>query len=584
MINIFSEWSIRKKLIIIYTFLIILFVGLLNIFSYLGFVRIIRDQAFHYTAGIMEQVKNNIDSSLNGLDKASYLIFSNPMVLEALGTNKSLNELESRETYNIIQFMNDVMGSTAILGQSIFSITLYDNLGNEVKTNPYSKVVTFEEIKDRADRGDGKLVFLGQDEILRTLVYARKVYSETLKPLGYLRFDIHRKIIENAFSEEIHQMEGLQYILNESEFILVSSPLNDIQNELRDFILGKVDTDMGLQEVITPRGHELMVIQNSSFNNWQFVCLVPISRLISEAQLIRRVTLISSIVSVLLFTFFSYFVIRQYTKPIHQIAEEMKNVQLRDWLPSITYKGNDEISYLTDQFNSMTARLKDLAEELVEERTRFHKQQVDTLMVQINPHFLYNTLEVVNWMARANQVPEIAEIIKAISGMMRYSLKQDTGYVSLKDELTYIQEYLYIQKVRFEDKFEVKTIVDEECLEIQIPKLILQPLIENSILHGFKGIKHKGLICLKVQKEAGSLRLVIEDNGRGMKIDPVSGLPMSRTADSNQDHHGMGLNNINQRIRLIYGKNYGMTINSSEGQGSQICLLLPCNSIAKEKI
>lgn len=572
----FKGLSIRAKLVLIYSFLIILFVGALNIFSYLGFLNIITEQTLSYSAGIMEQTRNNIDRSIQNVDQASYIVFSNTELLGYLKFAGGTESLDSWQRYNIIKLMTDVMWSVGGYGGDIYSITLYDEDGGYITANPSFIPVPFERLKEPADRVDGRFAWLEKDDTLGIFTVVRKIRDMEMKPQGYLRFDIRLKGILGYFSEELRRLGGSHYILDGDRVLL-----GDSEGAAERFASYGVDPSIlrGGSGYLRLGGRgtdaQVMIYSASRYNDWVYAGVVPLQRLLKSAALLRTMTLGSTLVSVLLFSLLSFLVISQYTKPIHQIAEEMKRVQLRDWLPAIRYTGNDEISYLTEQFSVMARRIGTLVDEVLEEKARYHSQQLDSLLSQINPHFLYNTLEVVNWMSRERRVPEIGDIVVSLSDMMRYSLKRDNGFVPLQEELDYVSQYLRIQKLRFGGKFEAEISCGEDAACVEIPKLILQPLVENSILHGFKSLKRVGLLKVYARLEGDHVVLGVEDNGRGMEQEAADALLRDGNPAGAESHHGIGVGNVNRRIGLLYGPSYGLRFRSAAGAGTVCTIRLP---------
>jgi len=571
----FRSWSVRTKLVFAYSTLIFIFVSILSSLSYFSFLRIIREQSFRYTTGIMEQVRNNIDTSIRNIDQASYIIFSNPELLGYLKSTDTLNTLDSWQRYNIIKLMTDVMWSVGGYGGDIFSITLYDQYGNYISTNYTFTPVPFGNLQTLANRGDGKFVWLDIDENLDIVTIVRKIRDMEMKAVGYLRFDVRLKAITGYFSDEIAQLGGIQFILEDGKMVMSDSPNADsFLPSLRAFS-DRLMSDESSFILKQKSGDMAVVYTTSRFNNWKYVSVTPLSELIKAAFIIRSITISSSVISILLFSLLSYIIISQFTRPIHQIAEEMKKVQLRGWLPELPYAGNDEISYLTEQFEIMAKRIGKLTDEVLEERSRFHAQQLYSLLSQINPHFLYNTLDIVNWMAREKNIPEISEIVKSLSEMMRYSLKRDNGFVCLSDEIDYVKKYLYIQSCRFVDKFVETFDIPIEYGCVEIPKLILQPIVENSILHGFKSLKRVGHITISVRKDNAILIMSVSDDGNGMEQEKIDALLHETNAPEGEPYHGIGVWNVNRRIKLLYGDEYGLLYKSSSGSGTVCEIHLP---------
>ncbi|HEY5585874.1 MAG TPA: sensor histidine kinase, partial [Ruminiclostridium sp.] len=235
----------------------------------------------------------------------------------------------------------------------------------------------------------------------------------------------------------------------------------------------------------------------------------------------------------------------------------------------------DEVAYLSREFNRMVVRINDLVDEAVEQKSRFSRQELKALQSQISPHFLYNTLEIVNWMARTRDVPEIVEIVKALSDMMRYITSHSEEIVTVEKELEYLKMYCLIQKYRYKDKFTVFYEVEDDILDFCLPKLTLQPIIENAIVHAFNGVRREGKIIITGNIVGDRVRLQIIDNGKGIDNAQIESMLKNENISSVPNHVGIGVSNVNQRIKLIYGNEFGLQIKSVLNEGTQFDIWIP---------
>jgi sensor histidine kinase yesM len=226
-------------------------------------------------------------------------------------------------------------------------------------------------------------------------------------------------------------------------------------------------------------------------------------------------------------------------------------------LSKINLKGDVSIEILSLQnhFNEMIDKIKYLRE-----------YEINALYSQINPHFLYNTLDTIIWMAEFQDTEKVISITKALSNFFRISLSNGKEKIPLKEEINHIKEYLYIQKQRYEDKLEYKISIQEELKNIEVPKIILQPFVENAIYHGIKNLDTTGIISIYSQIIENKIELIIEDNGIGFEAAKKQAL---------MKMGGVGIKNVNKRIQYYYGKEYGAKIDSSFKTGARIIITLP---------
>lgn len=264
---------------------------------------------------------------------------------------------------------------------------------------------------------------------------------------------------------------------------------------------------------------------------------------------------ISCLASLLITVLISISVLRRITKPIKELEQHMNN--FNNDLSKINLKGDVSIEILSLQnhFNEMIDKIKYLRE-----------YEINALYSQINPHFLYNTLDTIIWMAEFQDTEKVISITKALSNFFRISLSNGKEKIPLKEEINHIKEYLYIQKQRYEDKLEYKISIQEELENIEVPKIILQPFVENAIYHGIKNLDTTGIISIYSQIVDNKIELIIEDNGIGFEAAKKQAL---------MKMGGVGIKNVNKRIQYYYGNEYGAKIDSSFKTGARIIITLP---------
>ncbi|MCR5823639.1 MAG: sensor histidine kinase [Lachnospiraceae bacterium] len=258
------------------------------------------------------------------------------------------------------------------------------------------------------------------------------------------------------------------------------------------------------------------------------------------------------------------------TKPLNILSAAMRHFRKGDFDTKIEIDRDDEFGQLATGFNKMTSQLKATINERVETQKRLNEARIEMMQAQLNPHFLYNTLDTIKWVAKANQVPEVATLSASLAGLLRTSISADQ-FILLKNELETVRNYCDIQRIRFDDSFDLNIRVSSELENLYVPKLILQPLVENSIIHGFEGMSH-GHIGIDACREGDRLRLTITDNGRGISDDMIRALE-NDDPEALKGH--LGFNNVNTIIRIYFGKEYGVGAERPEYGGTRITVTLP---------
>ncbi|MCI2068654.1 MAG: sensor histidine kinase [Bacilli bacterium] len=251
-------------------------------------------------------------------------------------------------------------------------------------------------------------------------------------------------------------------------------------------------------------------------------------------------------------------------------AEKEPEEQKEEKEPS---KGGDEIAQLEDSYQQMIKRINDLMEENIKEMDEKRALELDSLQMQINPHFLYNTLDAIAWMAKIQKEDQIESLVMSLAKFFRLSLHNGDKIITVGEEIELTKHYLEIQKARFPDRFEMVFEIDKEVESYKTLKLILQPIVENAIKYGLDSPDHKGILSIRAKKEGDDIVFEVEDNGEGFDV-PEDIFQRKKQATPNS-RSGFGLFNVQERISLEYGKNYGVKIISSKGHGTKVILRIP---------
>lgn len=263
---------------------------------------------------------------------------------------------------------------------------------------------------------------------------------------------------------------------------------------------------------------------------------------------------------------------RYLSKPVNELDEAMKRVEKGDYAAELSSDREDEMGRLTASFNRMTREYRQNLERSVQRERELNETELSMMQAQLNPHFLYNTLDSLKWLGVTNGVPQVAAVASGLAVLLRAGISGDR-LITLERELELLEKYLDIQSLRFEDRFAWEIDVDERFQHCIVPKLILQPLVENSIIHGVANMDD-GYIKLSAREKSGTLILSVQDNGVGIPQDVLDWLN-----DPDRDVPGghLGLKNVDRIVRLYYGGDYGISAYSAVGEGSRVELRLPMN-------
>lgn len=294
---------------------------------------------------------------------------------------------------------------------------------------------------------------------------------------------------------------------------------------------------------------------------WGIALLVPMNEVTGSGDVIRIFILILVIVFIVIAALLAFILANRLTKRIRLLAEVMKNVEHGNYGQPVAVDGNDEISLLQLRFNKMTGEIHSLVEEVYRSQLSKKSAELRVLEGQINSHFLYNTLETIRWMAFALQAHDIVKVVEALAKFFRISLNKGKEIISVEQELEHIRAYLDIQNMRFKGRIRYSIEASTEVLNCRMIKLLLQPLVENAIVHGIQGRPDKsGHIAIAVKQDQDKLVLTVSDDGVGMRQEEADDVLVS-------EDKGYGLRNIVQRVKLYYGDCCGIRIVSAPGAG-----------------
>ena len=270
---------------------------------------------------------------------------------------------------------------------------------------------------------------------------------------------------------------------------------------------------------------------------------------------------------VLTVLFISFRLSRSISGPIHSIAGAMKRTETGELVRIPEMNRQDEIGYLVHSYNTMVGRIEDLLEKTREEERALKTAERKALQAQINPHFLYNTLGTIKSMAKLEKVEEISDIVTRLGKVLRSTFKAEGAFCLLHEELDIIRNYIAIQKYRFGDRLQLVLSIDEDTLETSIPRLILQPIVENAVVHSVETSPTSIRIGISSSGSGGLTTLSVSDNGPGMTAGPEG--------ESAENGTGIGIANVRRRMFLAYGEDGGFTIESEPGQGTRVTLTIP---------
>ena len=319
----------------------------------------------------------------------------------------------------------------------------------------------------------------------------------------------------------------------------------------------------------------IVTIKSIGYTGWKVVGVTP-NNVVSLNSIKTRLFIIFIITLILfILALINSYISSRITNPIKELEKSVAVLEEGELEAPISIGGSYEIQHLGNSIKNMAKQIRLLMDDIVTEHEAKRKQEFDTLQSQINPHFLYNTLDIIVWMIENEQKTEAVKVVTALARFFRISLSKGKSIITVRDELEHVRNYLMIQHMRFKNKFSYIIDADEECMELASLKLMLQPLVENAIYHGMEFMDGEGEILLKVWKTEEDLYFTVKDNGLGMTEEQVESLFSDQVLVTSKKGSGIGVKNVNERIKLYFGEKYGLVIDTEPDEGTTIIIHLP---------
>ncbi len=409
-----------------------------------------------------------------------------------------------------------------------------------------------------------------------TLTRAVEITHGTSTEQGILLIDIRYSSLQQMLENITLGNQGYLYMVSSSGELIYHPKMQLIETgQIEENLSATVDyRDGNYQEEYGGERREVCV-KSVGYTGWKLLSVTPEKGLPLSNLKMRLFAVFVVAVFLLALILINTFISSRITTPIQELERSVNAIEAGDLDTEVYMGGSYEIRHLGRSIGDMAKRIKALMEDIVAEHESKRKSEFDTLQSQINPHFLYNTLDIIVWMIENEQKQEAVKVVTALARFFRISLSKGKSIITVRDELEHVRNYLMIQQMRFKNKFAYHIDAGEDVMELASLKLMLQPLVENAIYHGMEFMDGDGEICVRVYREAQDLWFRISDNGLGMTRQQVESLLDEERHVSSRRGSGIGVKNVNERIRLYFGETYGLAIWSEPDEGTRISIRLP---------
>lgn len=591
--------KISYKLFFIYIIVITIPVITFGIITYSLSSSAVEADFIKYRENLNSQILNNVEEDIKSLKRQSASIFFNldDIIYYLNSTNENMDDVyfKTRDRIDkyflgLLQYNENVdgIGLIDMNGSVKYYIDRNSNPSNLISVKDqkwFTDSVDLNGSPLLVEKHNNSLVFNPNDTSDRYVIsIARTIHKveDKNKSFGVLVFD---QSIDRLYS----LVSGIK--TQDGEFIIILGSKGDViysRNEktenFKKELLNLTRNEKQKTFKFKFTGEEMLVNYNSSAElGWKVFSILPVKELQKKSSFLRNIIVSLIIILIIIIIVISGFVSNIITIPLRRLMSSFKKLQKGDFSIRVPVKGFDELSQIGDTFNNMVSSIGELIKQKYEIGILLKQAELESLQSQINPHFLFNTLNSIKTVAGKNDSNKTVLMVQDLSDIFRYSLNKGKYIISFSEELEHVKKYLNLQNIRFSDKYDVFYEIDDEVLNCPIMRLTLQPIVENAIYHGLESNAGKGNLKIAAKNIGdNNYYIYISDTGIGISKDELfqiqSLLGSSSENQKNIHPDKIGIFNVNTRIKLHFGDNYGLSISSTYGQGTTVKLVLPSHN------
>ena len=580
-----QNMKIRTKILVVYVLILCISIGISAAVFMILNENYVEQQIGEASVQTAEALKGNLSIMFENVEQFSNLIYFDKSVQEALNATQSI--AIDPTIYQTIQksLVNMLLSADYI--ESVFVFDRYLNNYSSQKIAPISidrSVVRDSDWYKKADEMDGETIYISDTEGAvsyptrpdrKGISLIRAINSETdYKRIAMLLININESTIRKFF-DEVGTRYGSSYcIVNENNEFIVrpSDPEEEMMSIMSRAVNIIPDLTNGYQIEKIEQNKYCVVRQELGVENWYLVGILPISQELPMGSFSRSLIALIVVLNIIVIAICSMALVRLIFRPISEIEQYMAFVERAEFLPiPVEEQGNNEIIHLKRGFNSMVCAIGGLLETVKEEEKSIARGELELLQAQINPHFLYNTLDAISALSLTQDFESCFKMTQALGQFYRNSLNSGKQLVTVEDEIDCVKNYITILNIRYDNKIKLVCEIQQDILQLQILKLVLQPVVENAVYHGIRGKECEGTIFIRGYSCEDEIILSVSDDGIGMTEEKIEEI---LNGNSQKDKSGFGLFSAMQRISLFYEMENPVTITSEIGSGTEIMICL----------
>ena len=565
--------SIRKKMMVVFVVLItVTGIGIASLFA-IVFRYGYSSLSQIYLNDINEQTTNNLENNIQKIEDINVQILSSQVIQSQL---KIVNEkcLDSYDLAQCRQKIERELSNWALYASYVVSVSVISREGIEFAVKKIETGGTqFGFTEDEIYEANGSSLWGITGEKNRICVAKAILDFDTMKPAGYINIVYENSYLSDILANNSSKYSGASYVVNTHGRIMVANKEGYVGenfpvklSDLRASNTSRYDMFSSTQA--------FYFVGNEMPNGWSLVQTVSVKEFNKEMN--HLIVLAAGIVLLVLGISlgFVWYVTSRIAYPAKELMESMKTLAKDNEYPRVKIVSNDEIGMIGLEYNKMAENIETLIEKVYKMELTQKQAELEFLQMQINPHFLYNALDTISWMALAKGNMDVSEMTIALAELLRATIKKES-FITLREEMNTVKDYLLIQQERFGDKISSEYFVEEDAYSCMVPNFILQPVIENAIIHGLEPKIEKGKVSINISIQDEFLTFLVEDNGVGMDEKEI--LDLYKKCRENNTKQSIGLKNVYRRLLLCYGEASMLKIESKKEQGTRISFLIPRN-------
>lgn len=564
--------SLKLQIVVAYLLASLLTILLIGLLVYLGIGSAVLNDKLSQSEMAVEQSGIIVKNYMDKVSDLAGIIGSNPATQRYFSAVAIRTE-DEEDILAIIDAMQEAepyLLSVILVGEDGRLVTNEEELKMSMSSDMMNEswYVAALEKNGMPSLTSARMQNFNMDKDHWVISLSQEMKSPQGDRLGVLVMDFKYSVIEDYLQVVDLGKEGYPYILNsKDEVVYHHDPTYFMEGAAKEALVAMSHMDVGYDRSMNLLIHKYPV----EGTDWTLYGVASLDNLeVIRRQLVETIIFVGGL-GILAMFLVGLYLASQVIRPLKRLEEAMASIEGDLSQSVLVLEGTREITSLAEHYNDMLKRIRDLMADVSIKEQAIRAYELNVLHSQINPHFLYNTLDTIVWMAEFGDSDKVIHITKALARFFRLSLSGGSEMTTIQNEVDHVRQYLFIQKERYGDQLTYTIYLEEGLESIEIPKIILQPLVENAIYHGIRHLERPGMIRVEVRRQESDIIMSIIDNGDG--FDPEV---MVKAVDrGGVKLGGVGLRNVDQRLRLLYGDSYGVKVMSTIGQGTRVDLGLP---------